>query len=165
MKTTTTAKATIRIAGEETTYGILKLHPQILSAAGSIELKSFRVKLTSGNIEFSDMPVMRALPNSAREDILYSTYEADEEDRLEELEIIYEIPEYDERITIKYRAVEYDDELIGYEVEDQAGDWISVEDALFEEFLSPSFSAVLEMSILDQIHDHNIEFLPMDDES
>ena len=123
------------------------------------------MKLPNGKIDFNDMPVMRALPNSAREDILYSTYEADEEDRLEELVVTYEIPQYDERIEIRYRAVEYDDELIGYEVEDQAGDWISVEDALFTEFMSPSFSAVLEMSILDQIHDHNIEYLPMDDES
>ena len=165
MKTTTTAKATIRIAGEETTYGILKLHPQITTSAGSIDLASFHVKLPDGRIEFSDMTVMRALPNSAQEDILYSTYEADEEDRIDELVITYEIPQYDERIEIRYRAVEYDDELIGYEVEDQAGDWIPVEDALFEEFLTPSFSAVLEMSILDQLHDHNVEYLLMDDES
>ena len=150
MKTTTTVTATIRIAGEEMTYGLLKLHPQIDTAAGSVDLTGFKVKLPNGKIDFNDMPVMRALPNSAREDILYSTYE---------------IPQYDERIEIRYRAVEYDDELIGYEVEDQAGDWISVEDALFTEFMSPSFSAVLEMSILDQIHDHNIEYLPMDDES
>lgn len=165
MKTTTTVTATIRIAGEEMTYGLLKLHPQIDTAAGSVDLTGFKVKLPNGKIDFNDMPVMRALPNSAREDILYSTYEADEEDRLEELVVTYEIPQYDERIEIRYRAVEYDDELIGYEVEDQAGDWISVEDALFTEFMSPSFSAVLEMSILDQIHDHNIEYLPMDDES
>lgn len=165
MKTTTTVKATIRIAGEEMTYGLLKLFPQISTAAGSIDLKGFKVKLPTGKIEFSDMTVMRALPNSAREDILYSTYEADEEDRVDEITVTYEIPQYDERIEIRFRATEYDDELIGYEVEDQAGDWIAVEDALFEEFMTPSFTAVLEMSILDQIHDHNIEFLPMDDES
>ena len=111
------------------------------------------------------MNVMRALPSSAQEDVVYSTFEADPEDLLDELVVTYEIPQYDERIQIRYRAVEYDDELLGYEVEDQAGDWIPVEDALFEEFLTPSFSAVLEMSILDQIHDHNIEFLPMDEES
>ena len=165
MKTTTTATATIRIAGEETTYGILKLYPQIRTSAGNIELTGFRVKLPDGRIDFSDMNVMRALPSSAQEDVVYSTFEADPEDLLDELVVTYEIPQYDERIQIRYRAVEYDDELLGYEVEDQAGDWIPVEDALFEEFLTPSFAAVLEMSILDQIHDHNIEFLPMDEES
>jgi hypothetical protein len=108
---------------------------------------------------------MRSLPKAAREDVLYTTFEADDEDRAERHEVDYVISDYDETATISFRAVEHDDESIRFEVEDQAGDWLPVEDVRLVELLPDSFMRVLEMSAMSLLHDHNMDWLPMAAES
>lgn len=165
MKTNTTARAIVQIRGPEVTYGLLRLAPDVRSRAGGIDLESFTVRSGNDRFALSDLPIMRSLPKAAREDVLYSTFEADDEDRAERHEIDFVISEYDETATISFRAVEHDHESIRFEVEDQAGDWLPVEDVRLVELLPDAFMRILEMSAMSLLHDHNMDWLPMAAES
>lgn len=161
LKTTTTAKVIVQVRGPDVTYGLLRFAPDVSSGAGSIDVNSFAIRSGNDRYTLSDFPIIKALPKTAREDILYVTYEADDDERGEFLEVHFEISEYDEKASIAFRAVECDMEMIHFEVEDQAGDWLPVEDVILSELLPDSFLRVMELSAMSMIHDHNLDRLPM----
>ena len=165
LRTTTTAKAIIQVRGQDVTYGLLRLAPEVHSGINGIDVSAFIIRSGNERFTLTDLPIFRSLPRPAREDILHWTFEADDEDRAEYLEVQYEIAEYDEIATISFRAVESANEMIHFEVEDQGGDWRPVEDVLLIELLPESFQRVLEMSAMSLIHDHNLDLLPMAAES
>lgn len=164
MRSNTTAKAIVQVRGEDVTYGLLRLAPDVKSGATGIDVDSFIIRSGNDRFTLNELPIFRSLPRAAREDILYWTFEADDGERSEFLEIRFEIADYDESTAISFRAVEMED-MIHFEVEDQGGDWLPVEDVRLSELLPDSFMRVLEMCAMDLIHDHNIDRLPMASES
>ena len=147
------------------TYGLLRLTPDISSGVNGIDVNSYMIRSGNDRYTLNDLPIFRSLPKAAREDILYWTFEAEEDERAEFLEIQYEVADYDETTTISFRAIEHRDEMIHFEVEDQGGDWLPVEDVRLSELLPDAFLRILEMCAMDLIHDHNIDRLPMASES
>jgi hypothetical protein len=158
-----TAKTLIAVRGPAVTYGLLKFSPQIDSRAHSIEIHGFTIRRGQDHFTLQDIPVSRVLPEVARADIVRQTFELDDDERSEYLEIDFEIPEYDERVRIHFRAVEYDymPEMLFYEVEDESGDWLPVEDVNFVDLLSESFVQTMETNVMATIDAHNLDLLPM----
>lgn len=149
--------------GPNVSYGLLKLTPVINTAAYSFDVERFTLRHGNDRINFEDLTLAQALNTAARNDILLTTFENDPPDRLEALEIEFEIPEYDERVSINFRVAEYEaiPEILFFEVEDAAGDWIPVEDVTLLEMLSHSFMHTLEASVINAIDDHSLEMLPL----
>lgn len=167
LKTNSTAKAIINIRGPEVTYGQLKLTPNLESSSHSIDVNSFTIRSGDDRFSLSDFPLARALNRNARNDIIYHTFEADEDERQEFLEIEFEIPGYDEIAKLRFRAAErYNiDDMLFFDVEDIAGDWIGLEDLLFPELIPDSFMRVLETSVMEALTEHHLDMLPMYAES
>lgn len=167
LNSNSTAKAIVRVRGPDVTYGVLKFTPQIDSRAHSFDVTSFSIRRGNDRYLLSDLPLAKALPHHAREDIVYHTFEADSDERTEYHEIDFEITEYDEVVRLLFRAVEHKQapDLLFYEVEDQSGDWLPVEDLLLVDLMPDSFMRILEASAIDNITEHNLDRLPMSSES
>lgn len=167
LKTHSTATALIRVQGPDVTYGLLRLTPTIDSGAHSVDVDSFTVRTGNDRFALSEFPLARSLNQNARNDIIYHTFECDEDERSEHHEIEFEIPNYDESASLLFRAVECPGipDMLFFEVEDIAGDWIPLEDILFLELLPDSFMRVLETSVVENLTDHHIARLPMYAES
>lgn len=162
-----TAKAIVRVRGPEVTYGLLKLTPNVDSRAHSLDINGFTVRKGNDHFLLAELPLARALPEKARDDIIYNTFECDDDERSEYLEIDFEIPDYDEMARLLFRAVEKPSipDMLFYEVEDTAGDWIPLEDVLLVDLLPDSFLRVLETSVVENLTEHHIDRLPMFAES
>jgi hypothetical protein len=162
-----TVKVTIAVRGEDVTYGTLSLTPDVDSRADGIDVRSFRIRRGNDRYLFEDMPVSKALHRETQDDIIYHTFEADEGDRQPHLAIDFVIPLYDETMSINFRAVERDGipDMLFFEVEDDGGDWLSVNDVKLADLLPDSFLRILETSVMESLTDHNIAWLPMTAES
>lgn len=156
----------IAVRGEDVTYGNLSLTPDMDSRAEGIDVRSFHIRRGNDRFLFEDLPVARALHREAFSDIIWHTFESDE-DRRPHLGIDFEIPLYDEVFTINFRAVEHDEipDMLFYEVEDDGGDWLSVNDVKLVDLLPDSFLRILETSVMESLTDHNVAWLPMASES
>lgn len=163
MFSTSTAQTLIAVRGPAVTYGLLKFTPQIDSRAHSIEVSGFSIRRGSDRFTLEDIPVSRILPETARSDIVLHTFECDEDERSTYLEIDFEIPEYDEVVRIHFRAVEHPamPDMLFYEVEDDGGDWLPVEDVHFIDLLPESFIRTMETSVIASIDEHNLDLLPI----
>lgn len=153
----------VQVQGPKATYGNLKFVPNIDSREHSLDITGFTIKRDGTTYEFEDLPVSKCLPAAALEDIVINTFEMDDDERTEFLEIDFFIPDFDERARIHFRAVEnpaWPDHLL-YEVEDQGGDWLSIGDVLLVELLPPSFQQIMESGAMSQITDHSLDYLPM----
>lgn len=160
---TSTAQALVAVRGPAVTYGLLKFTPLIESHAHSLDISGFTIRRGSEKFTLQDIPVSQILPEAARSDIVIRTYERDEDERSTYLEIDFEIREYDERVRIHFRAVENDamPDMLFYEVEDEAGDWLPVEDVNFVDLLPESFIRTMEACAMAAINPHNLDLLPM----
>jgi hypothetical protein len=145
------------------TYGNLRFNPIIESRAHSLDVTGFSIRRGNDTYMFEDLPVSRILMDSAKDDIIRTTFELDEDERSEYLEIDLELPEYDERARIYLRAVENSEvpDMLRFEVEDESGSWHPVEDVLVADLLPPSFLRVMETGIMSQIDSHNLDYLPI----
>ncbi|RYY05499.1 MAG: hypothetical protein EON55_26380, partial [Alphaproteobacteria bacterium] len=83
MRSNTTAKAIVQVRGEDVTYGLLRLAPDIKSGANGIDVESFVIRSGNDRFTLNELPIFRSLPRAAREDILYWTFEADDGERSE----------------------------------------------------------------------------------
>src|SRR3546814_7313776 len=52
-------------------------------------------------------------------------------------------------------------DMLCYEVEDEAGDWLPVEDVNFVDLLPESFIRTMEACAMAAINPHNLDLLPM----
>ncbi|WP_162815078.1 hypothetical protein [Erythrobacter aureus] len=163
MITHSTAKSIVLVRGETATYAVLNFQPQIDSQANSVEILGFQIRRGDERFTLEDLPISRVLSKSAKDDILYHTFEVDEDERSEYHEVDFEIPEYNESVRVHFRAVENDEypDILFYEVEDTCGDWLPVENVLFSEMMTESFKRILETSAMEQLDDHNLDLLPM----
>lgn len=163
MFSTSTAKALIAVRGPAVTYGLLKFTPQIESHAHSLDVNGFTIRRGSDTFTLQDIPVSQVLPETARADIVIQTFERDEDERSTYLEIDFEIQEYDERVRVHFRAVENDamPDMLFYEVEDEAGDWLPVEDVNFVDLLPESFLRTMEVGVIASLNSHNLDLLPI----
>jgi hypothetical protein len=169
MKSRTTAQVVIEVCkpDSETVYGLLRLNPEIDSGSHYVDVRSFSVRRGDDRFSLEDMPVGRTMFKAATDDIVYHTFEAEGEDRAEYFEIEYRIRETGDSILLPFRAVEKAKlpDFLFYQVEDQAGDWLPLEDVCLVELLSDSFTKTLEMVAMDLLTDHNMSHLPMHAES
>lgn len=166
MNSRNTVKVVIAVRGEDITYGNLSLTPDVDSRAEGIDVRSFRIRRGNDRFLFEDLPVSQVLHRSAQDDIIWHTFENDD-DRRTHLGIDFEIPVYDEVHRINFRAVERDDipDMLFFEVEDDGGDWLPVNDVKLVDLLPDSFLRILETSVMESLTDHNIAWLPMASES
>jgi hypothetical protein len=102
---------------------------------------------------------------AATDDIVRATFEDDEPAKFFEIE--YRIKGVDESAMLSFRAAEKPKmpDFLFYQVEDQAGDWLPLEDVCLVELLPDSFVHVLETVAMEMLTDHNMSSLPMDAES
>ncbi len=163
LNTHSTAKTIVLVRGDSATYSVLNFQPLIDSQANSFEVLGFQIRRGDDRYTLEDLPVSRVLSKPAKDDILYYTFEVDEDERSEYHEVDFEIPDYNESVRIHFRAVENEEfpDMLFYEVEDSCGDWLPVENVLFSELLSESFLHILETSTMEQVDDHNLDLLPM----
>ena len=72
-----------------------------------------------------------------------------------------------EKLPLLVRAVEREDipAMLFFEVEDDGGDWLPVNDVKLVDLLPDSFLRILETSVMESLTDHNIAWLPMASES
>ncbi len=169
MKSRTTAQVVIEVRRPEsdTVYGLLRLNPEIDSGSHSVDIREFTVRRGDDRYSLEDMPVGRTMFKAATDDIVYRTFEADGAERLEAFEIEYRIRDADESVVLSFRAVEnpkHPDYLF-YQVEDQAGDWMPLEDVCLMELVTDAFAKTLEMVAMDLLNEHNMSHLPMYAES
>lgn len=166
MNSRNTVKVVIAVRGDDITYGNLSLTPDVDSRAEGIDVRSFRIRRGNDRFLFEDLPVSQALHRSAQDDIIWHTFENDD-DRRTHLGIDFEIPVYDEVHRINFRAVEREDipDMLFFEVEDDGGDWLPVNDVKLVDLLPDSFLRILETSVMESLTDHNIAWLPMASES
>lgn len=166
MNSRNTVKVVIAVRGDDITYGNLSLTPDVDSRAEGIDVRSFRIRRGNDRFLFEDLPVSQALHRSAQDDIIWHTFENDD-DRRPHLGIDFEIPVYDEVHRINFRAVEREDipDMLFFEVEDDGGDWLPVNEVKLVDLLPDSFLRILETSVMESLTDHNIAWLPMASES
>ncbi len=166
MKSTTTTSVLVAVRGPHITYGNLRFIPNLMSTSGSVDIDDFSIRRGDDRFLLSDLPLAKALYQKAKDDVIYHTFE-NEDDLMAYFEIDFEIKAYDERFRLNLRAVEKEglDDLLFYEVEDEGGDWIPMENVDFIDLMPESFRRIMETHALEQITDHNLELLPMDDES
>lgn len=152
----------VHVRGPSITYGSLKFIPVVESRALSLDIQSFTIRRGNDRYDYQDLPVSQALPETARDDIVLHTFELDEEVRAAYFEIDYEIPSYDECIRVHFRAVEYDGipDMLFFEVEDPAGDWVSVEDVQLADVLGDSFLRTMECCVMSKLDPHTLDMLP-----
>lgn len=169
MKSSTTAQVVIEVRrpDSETVYGLLRLNPQIDSGAHSVDIRDFVVRRGDDRFSLDDMPIGRTMFKSATDDIVYHTFESEDGDRAEYFELEYRIRETDDSVLLPFRAVEKPSlpDFLFYQVEDQAGDWLPLEDVRLVELLPESFTRMLEMAAMEMLNDHNMSHLPMHAES
>ena len=167
MRSLNTVKVTIRVRGDDVTYGALVLTPDLDSSANGVDVRSFHVRRGNERFLFDDLLVSKALHVPAQDDIIHHTFEVDEDERLAFLPIDFEIPVYDECHRINFRAVESPgiENMLFYEVEDDGGDWLPVGDVKLVDLLPDSFLRILETSVVESLTDHNMHWLPMAAES
>lgn len=169
MKSRTTAQVVIEVRrpDSETVYGLLRLNPEIDSGSHSVDVREFSVRRGDDRFSLDDMPVGRTMFKAATDDIVYHTFEADDGERVEHFEVEYRIQETGDSVLLAFRAVEKAKlpDFLFYQVEDQAGDWLPLEDVYLVELLPDSFTRTLEMVAMDLLNDHNMSHLPMHAES
>jgi hypothetical protein len=160
---TSTAHALIAVRGPTVTYGLLKFTPQVSTRAYSIDVDGFTIRRGNDRFSLQDLPVSRVITAAAREDIIVNTFEMEEGDRSSYLEIDFEIPEYDELVRVHFRAVENDamPDMLFFEVEDEVGNWMPVDDVLFVDLLPESFIRTMETSVMSTLSSHNLDLLPI----
>lgn len=163
MYTNSTAYALVQVRGPTVTYSSLKFRPLISSEENSFDVKGFYIRRGNDRYPFDGLPVSRVLNNAAYDDILYHTFEADEDERSPSHEIEFDIPDFDESHRLNFRCVERDEwpDYLCFEVEDEAGDWLPVHDVFLSDLLPESFVQTLEVSLVGMIDSHTIDMLPM----
>lgn len=163
MHTSSTANALIQVRGPTVTYTVLKFNPIIDSRAHSIEIDGFIIRRGSERYTLDDLPVSRILTKSAREDIIFHTFELDEDERSTYHEIDFEIPEYDELVRVHFRVSEMADypDMLVFEVEDDSGDWLPVDEVHFADLMPESFIRTMETSVIGHIDPYTLDMLPM----
>jgi hypothetical protein len=167
MRSSTTAQVIIEVRDpeEDRLYGVLRLIPEVETTAHSVEIKSYAVRRGDERFSFDEMPVGRTMFRAATDDIVRATFEDDEPAKFFEIE--YRIKGVDESAMLSFRAAEKPKmpDFLFYQVEDQAGDWLPLEDVCLVELLPDSFVHVLETVAMEMLTDHNMSSLPMDAES
>lgn len=163
LQTNSTAHAIVQVQGPTLTYSVLKFKPIINSREFSFEVDGFTIRRDGEEYRLADVPISRLLSSSAYDDILYHTFEADDDARSSYHEIDFDITDFDEMIRIHFRCVEHQDypEVLFYEVEDSGGDWLPVEDVLFSEMMTDAFLQTLEMSAIQKLNSHTLSYLPL----
>lgn len=165
MRISSTAKTIISIRGSHVTYGSIRLIPVIEASPHGLDISASDYQIVrDGELYPIDMfPLALALPKTARNNIIIRTFEADEDERLERYPLEFLIPEYDEALTINFRAALHADipDAVALNVEDDSGDWLPIEDVTLAQVLSPSFMAILERATIDQLDTHNMDRLPI----
>lgn len=163
MHTNSTAQALIQVRGPTVTYTVLKFNAIVDSRAHSFDIDGFNIRRGNDRYTLADLPVSRILTNSARDDILFNTFEADEDERSTYHEIDFEIPDYDELVRVHFRVAEKDEfpDMIFFEVEDDSGDWLPIDEVHFMDLLPESFIRTMETSAIGHLDEYSLDLLPM----
>ena len=154
--------AEIKISSEDGSYPSLLLTPVVNGNSGSLSVVDYHVRKQGERYGIDNLPLSLALPKDAMKDVIYWTFEVEEEDRKPFFALELMLQDQSDKIDIKLRAVENPDlpDLLFYEYCDDADDWRPLVDVDLIDILHDSFMLSMEAMVLDSLRTGDLLSLP-----
>lgn len=138
-------------------YGKIRLIPQIRNSESGFEVRGFVFKSQGEEYSSDDLSLARAMPRKAIDDIVFETWEVDETVRSPHHVVFLEIPDWNESVEIKMRAVEtefLENHLLIEMLDDT--EWRPLSDMFLVDAVGDSFMHLLESVAIDATNDFSM---------